>query len=164
MQLQHLHDLFVHELNDLYDAEHQLTKALPKMANKAEHPQLKAAFEDHLVQTQGQIDRLEQVFQQLGLPAKGETCLAMKGLVAEAEKLMGENADKDVLDAGLIAAAQKNEHYEIASYGTLRAWAEAMGQHQVASLLAQSLEEEEATDRKLTVVAKQAVNVEAMQT
>jgi ferritin-like metal-binding protein YciE len=156
-----LHALLQEELKDIYDAEKQLTKALPKLAKKASAPDLKAGFEAHLQQTEEQIDRLEQVFEQLEMPAKGKPCKGMKNLIAEGEEMIGEAEDDDTRDAVMIAAAQKVEHYEIASYGTVRTWAQLLGMNEVASLLEESLEEEKETDQKLTSLAESHINIEA---
>jgi ferritin-like metal-binding protein YciE len=158
MALNTLQDLLVEELKDTYSAETQIVKALPKMAKAAASPQLKAAFEKHLVETQNQVKRLEQIFQQLGESPEGNTCEATEGLVKEGEELMSEDADPQVLDAGLIASAQKVEHYEIASYGTLTTWAKELGHTEIADLLGQSLNEEEMTDKALTVLAESRIN------
>ena len=160
-KLKSLDDLLVHELQDIYHAEGQITKALPKMAKAASHPELRAAFEEHLEQTEGQIERLEQVFKLLGLPAKGKKCDGMAGLIEEGKKMMEEDADPAVKDAALIAAAQKVEHYEIASYGCVCTYAEMLGYEQVHELLGQNLDEEETTDEKLTVLAENLINIEA---
>ena len=160
VKLKSLDDLLVHELQDIYDAEKQITKALPKMIKAASHPELQAAFEEHLEQTEGQIERLEQVFKVLGMPAKGKRCDGMAGLVEEGNKMMSENADPAVMDAALISAAQKVEHYEIASYGCLCTYAEMLGYEQAHDLLGQNLEEEETTDEKLTVLAESVINLE----
>ena len=159
--LDSLHALLEEELKDIYDAEKQLTKALPKLAKKASSPDLKAGFEAHLQQTEEQIDRLEQVFEQLEMPAKGKPCRGMKNLIAEGNEMIGEAEDDDTRDAVMIAAAQKVEHYEIASYGTVRTWAELLGMNEVASLLEESLEEEKETDQKLTSLAESHINMEA---
>lgn len=156
-----LEDLFREHLQDLYDAEHQILKALPKMIEAASSPELKRAFELHLQQTQGQIRRLEQVFDQLGAKPQGKICAAMQGLIVEGEELMAMRADPTVMDAGLIAAAQRVEHYEIAGYGCLRTWARQLGFNQVVGLLQQTLDEEERTDKQLTQIAERAVNVKA---
>ena len=156
-----LEDLLVDELKDLLDAENQLTKALPKMAKAATAKQLKQAFEDHLDVTKNQVERLKQVFQALGQPAKGKKCEAMKGLITEGKELIAEDIEPEILDAGLIGAAQKVEHYEIAGYGTVREIAERLGHKDVSRLLNQSLKEEEETDKKLTEIAKNIVNVRA---
>ena len=154
-------DLFVEQLQDLYDAEQRLTKALPKMAGAAHNPSLKAAFEEHLRQTENQVKRLEQVFQSLGKSAKTKTCEAMKGLVEEGSEIIGSNGDPNVKDAALIAAAQRVEHYEIAAYGTARTFAQRLGKPDAARLLQQTLEEEADTDKKLTALAEKAINPKA---
>lgn len=156
-----LEDLYLEQLQDLYDAEHQILKALPKMLEAATAPELKRAFELHLQQTQGQIRRLEQVFQQIGATPQGKVCAAMQGLITEGEELMSTRADPTVMDAGLIAAAQRVEHYEMAGYGCLRTWARQLGYNQAVQLLQQTLEEEEHTDRQLTQIAEQSINVKA---
>lgn len=154
MKLNTLEDLFVHELQDLYDAEHQITKALPKMAKSASSPELKRAFEAHLEETKKQIERLAQVFDLLGKSAKGKKCQAMNGLLEEGDDLMSENVEPEVLDAGMIAAAQKVEHYEISGYGSVRTWAQLLGHIEAAELLQQTLDEESATDEKLNQLAR----------
>jgi len=159
--LNSLQDLFQDQLADLYDAENQLVKALPKMAEAASSPRLQSAFREHLEQTKGHVERLQQVFEQLGSKAKGKTCQAMEGLIEEGSELMEEKADPSVLDAGLIAAAQKVEHYEMAGYGCLYTWAEQLGHGQAAQLLKQTLSEEEQTDKKLTQIAEGMVNLQA---
>lgn len=156
-----LEDLFVEQIQDLYDAEHQITKALPKMAKAASSSELKQAFEMHLEQTERQIARLEQVFDSIGQKAKGKTCEAMKGLIKEGDELMSTRADAAVMDAGLIASAQRVEHYEMAGYGTVRTWARLLGNTQGESLLQQTLDEEEQTDQKLSQIAERVVNVKA---
>jgi ferritin-like metal-binding protein YciE len=153
----------IEELKDIYHAEGQLTKALPRMAKKASSPQLRQAFETHLKETQAQIDRLEQVFEALGEKAKGKKCHAMEGLIEEAKEMMGEDMDEDVMDAALIAAAQKVEHYEIASYGTVRTYAQLLGNKEAARLLQQTLDEEGKTDKLLTKLAESSINIEAAQ-
>ena len=160
-QLKSLDDLLVHELQDLYNAEGQITKALPKMIKAATNPELQAAFEEHLQQTEGQIERLERVFELLGVPAKGKKCEGMAGIIAEGQKAVEENSTSDVLDAALIAAAQKVEHYEIASYGCVATYAELLGYDQVHELLGQNLDEEERTDEKLSELAESVINLEA---
>jgi ferritin-like metal-binding protein YciE len=160
-KLKSLDDLLVHELQDIFDAEKQITKALPKMAKAATHPELRAGFEEHLEQTEGQIERLEQVFKLLGVPAKGKKCDGMAGLIEEGTKTMEQDAEPSVKDAALIAAAQKVEHYEIASYGCVCTYAEMLGYDQVHDLLGQNLDEEETTDEKLTVLAESVINVDA---
>lgn len=161
MKLANLRDLFVMELQDLYDAEHQILKALPKMEKAATAPELKMAFQQHHTETEGQVRRLEQIFHQLGKSPKGKTCKATAGLLAEGEELMKQQADPAVTDAGLIASAQKVEHYEIASYGTVRTYAQMLGEQQAAQLLQQTLDEEGLTDKKLTQLAERVVNIEA---
>ncbi len=159
-KLKSLEELFIEQIRDLYHAEHQLIKALPKMARAASTPELKQGFEEHLEQTRGHAERLEQIFSQLGIKARGKRCEAMEGLVAEGQELIAEEADPAVKDAGLIAAAQKVEHYEIAGYGCVRTWARQLGHEEAADLLQQTLDEEEETDQKLTELAEQ-INVEA---
>ena len=159
--LDSLHALLEEELKDIYDAEKQLTKALPKMAKKASSPDLKEGLQAHLRQTEEQIERLEQVFEQLEMPAKGKPCKGMKNLIAEGDEMIGEAEDDDTRDAVMIAAAQKVEHYEIAAYGTLRTWAQLLNMNEVASLLEESLEEEKETDQKLTELAESHINLEA---
>jgi ferritin-like metal-binding protein YciE len=160
-KLKSLDDLLVHELQDIYNAEGQILKALPKMIKAANHPELRAAFEEHLGQTEDQVERLEQVFKLLGMPAKGKKCDGMAGVIEEGRKMMEENAEPAVMDAALIGAAQKVEHYEIASYGCVCTYAEMLGYEQVHDLLGQNLEEEETTDEKLSVLAESLINVEA---
>lgn len=160
-KLSSLDDLLVHELQDIYHAEGQILKALPKMIKAASHPELQAAFEEHLEQTEGQVQRLEQAFKLLGLPAKAKKCDGMAGLIEEGRKMMEEDAEPSVMDAALIAGAQKIEHYEIASYGCVCTYAEILGYEQVHDLLGQNLEEEETTDEKLTVLAESVINVQA---
>lgn len=156
-----LHDLFLHQLQDIYYAENQITKALPKMIEKATSPELKQGFETHLRETDGQIARLEQAFEALGEKAKAVTCPAIDGIIKEANEVAGEVADKAVLDAALIAAAQAVEHYEITRYGTLIAWARQLGHTRVAGLLEETLAEEKATDDKLTTLAESKANADA---
>lgn len=158
-----LEDVLVDELKDLLDAEKQLTRALPKMAKAASAPELKEAFQEHLEVTKGQVQRLEQVFEQLGKPARGKPCLAMKGLVAEGQEIISEDMPEELLDVELIGAAQKVEHYEMAGYGTVRTLAQTLGHKEAAQLLEQTLREEEETDKKLTMIAKKYVNVRAKQ-
>lgn len=156
-----LDDLFVHTLRDIYYAEKQIEKALPKMIEKATSPQLKAGFEEHLTQTKGHVERVEQVFQMHGVPAKQVNCPAIDGIIKEADEISGEIEDKQVLDAALIASAQAVEHYEITRYGTLMAWAKQLGRSDCASVLAKNLQEEEATDKKLSQMAESRINVMA---
>ena len=160
MKLESLRDLFVDELKDLYGAEHQLLKALPKMTKAATAQDLKRAFESHLKETKGQVERLDKVFASLDLSPKGKKCKAMEGLIKEGSELMEEDADPDVMDAALIAAAQRVEHYEMAGYGCVRTFAQVLGETKAATLLQATLDEEGAADKKLTEIAKQ-INVEA---
>lgn len=156
-----LQELLVEELKDLYDAEHQLTKALPKMAKAATNTQLQTAFTTHLSETEGHIRRLEQAFEAMGEKASRKTCKAMKGLVEEGSEVIEEDADPQVKDAALITAAQKVEHYEIAGYGSVRTFAQELGLNDVATLLQQNLDEEGAADKKLTKIAEGRVNERA---
>ena len=158
-----LHELFLDALADIYNAEQQLTKALPKLAKAAEADELREAFETHLQETEGQISRLEQVAEVLGESLKRKTCKGMKGLIEEGNEMMTEKKGSSALDAALIDAAQKVEHYEIASYGTLCAWAKQMGHNEALELLHETLEEERTTDEKLTQLAESRANVEAEQ-
>jgi ferritin-like metal-binding protein YciE len=157
-----LHDLFEDQIKDLYSAENQLIKALPKMAKNATNPQLRTAFERHLEETRNQVTRLEQIADELEFNPKGKKCKGMEGLIEEGKEVMGE-FDEDTLDAGMIGAAQKVEHYEIAAYGTARAHAELLGYTRAARLLQQTLDEEGRTDKKLSQLAESIVNVEALQ-
>jgi ferritin-like metal-binding protein YciE len=161
MKLDSLQDLFHDLLKDTYDAEHQITKALPKMAKAATNPKLKAAFEKHLTQTEGHIKRLEQVFEAIDKKPTRKSCVGMKGLIEEGAEIMKEDTEPEVLDAGLIAAAQKVEHYEIAAYGTAASYANMLGEGQAAGLLQETLDEEKMTDEKLTQLAENTVNVQA---
>ena len=163
MEIDSLQELMVEELRDLYSAEAQLLKAMPKMAKKAQHPELKKAIETHMRETEGQVKRLEQVFEALGEKAKGKKCLAMEGLLNEAKEHMSEDMDDDVMDAALIGMAQKIEHYEIAGYGTARTYAKLLGNKDVAKLLQQTLDEEGKTDKLLTQLAESSINLEAAQ-
>ena len=158
--LESLHDLFVHELRDLYSAETQLIKALPQMARAAESPELRQAFETHLGETREQIRRLEQVFKGLGEKPSGMTCKAMKGLVEEGNELLEEDADPNVMDAALIVAAQKIEHYEIASYGSVCTFGRILGYEEATEILKRTMAEEERTDKLLTNIA-QELNIAA---
>jgi ferritin-like metal-binding protein YciE len=162
MKMVSLHDLFIDQLRDLYDAEYRLIKALPKMAKVASSSELRQGFEEHLEQTRHQAHRLEQIFDKLGVRASRKKCYAMVGLIEEGQEMMDENAESEVLDAGLIAAAQKVEHYEIASYGTVCTWAQQLGQHDALRLLKQTLQEEKATDEKLTRIAETGINQAAL--
>jgi ferritin-like metal-binding protein YciE len=161
MKMETLQELYLEQLRDIYDAENQLVKALPKMAKAATNDELKAAFEQHLEQTQEQISRLDRIFEELGEKSKGHKCEAMKGLLEEGKQMMEEDADNDVMDAGLICAAQKVEHYEIATYGCLRTYAEMLGFDDQADLLQETLDEEKDTDDNLTELAVTCINLEA---
>jgi ferritin-like metal-binding protein YciE len=153
-----LHDAFIDELRDTYDAERQLTKALPKLAKAAASPDLRDAFESHLEETQGQIERLEQVFASLDEKVRGKHCDGIAGIIDEGKAIMEEDFDDSTMDACLIAAGQRAEHYEMAAYGTLVAWAKAMGHDEAADLLQQTLDEEKAADEKLTSLAEGGIN------
>ena len=157
-----LEELLQDELKDLYSAENQIIKALPRMAKAATSPELKRAFERHLEETRRQVERLEAIGEELELKLTGKKCVGMEGLIEEGKELMGEIDDKDALDAGLIGAAQKVEHYEIAAYGTARTHAEMLGYRRIAKLLQQTLNEEGMTDKKLTQLAESVVNYEAV--
>jgi ferritin-like metal-binding protein YciE len=156
-----LEDLYTDLLKDLYSAEKQLVKALPKMAKNAQSPDLQKAFQEHLRQTEGQVDRIERIFSEMGGSPRGKKCVGMEGLVEEGNELLQEDVEPDVLDAGLIAAAQKVEHYEIAGYGTARAWAQRLGYDKAARLLQETLEEESMANEKLNKIAETHVNMEA---
>lgn len=162
MKLESLKDLYLEQLKDLYSAETQLVEALPKMAEAASARDLRQAFNDHLRQTAEHVRRLERIFQDLGDSPKGHTCEGMKGLVKEGEEMIKMQGEPAVLDAGLIAAAQRVEHYEIAGYGTVRTYAELLGRSEHVSLLERTLQEEEDTDEKLTQLAESHVNEEAL--
>jgi len=153
-----LHDAFIDELRDTYDAEKQLLKALKKMAKSATAPELKSAFESHLQETQGQVGRLEQVFSSLGEKARGKHCDGIAGIIEEGQSAMGEDFDEATMDACLIASGQRAEHYEMAAYGTLVEWARLMGHTDAVSLLKANLDEEKAADKKLTGLAKSGIN------
>src|SRR5678815_2542938 len=153
-----LHDAFIDELRDTYDAEKQLTKALPKLAKTATNAKHRAAFEKHLEETQGQIERLEQVFESLGEKVRGKHCDGIAGIIEEGKSVMEEEFDDATMDACLIAAGQRAEHYEMAAYGTLVAWAKIMGHDEAAGLLEEILAEEKAADEKLTQLAEGGIN------
>ena len=153
-----LHDAFIEELRDTYDAEKQLTKALPKLAKASANPKLRQAFEAHLLETQNQIERLEQVFEGLDEKVRGKHCDGIAGIIEEGKSIMEEDFDDSTMDACLIAAGQRAEHYEMAAYGTLVAWAEAMGHTEAATLLQQTLDEEKAADKKLSDLAEGGIN------
>ncbi|HET6250576.1 MAG TPA: ferritin-like domain-containing protein [Tepidisphaeraceae bacterium] len=161
MQLEDLRDLYTEQLRDLYNAENQLVKALPKMAKAASNEELSQGFLDHLEETKGHVERLEEIFESLGEKPTGKTCAAMKGLIEEGKETMEEDAEPEVMDAGLIAAAQRVEHYEIAAYGTVRTFAKLLGDNEAAKLLQQTLDEEGACDKKLTKLATSTINLEA---
>jgi ferritin-like metal-binding protein YciE len=161
MEHQALRELYIDELKDIYNAENQLVKALPKMAKTANSEELRNGFEEHLEQTRGHVQRLEQIFKELGEKPSGKKCKGMEGLVAEGQEIMGEDFEDDVMDAALISAAQRVEHYEIAAYGTVRTYAELLGEDTAVQLLEQTLEEEKETDQKLTDMASE-INVKAM--
>ena len=156
-----LHDAFIDELRDTYDAEKQLTKALPKLAKASANPDLRQAFESHLEETQGQVKRLEQVFESLGEKVRGKHCDGIAGIIEEGKSIMEEEFDDTTMDACLIAAGQRAEHYEMAAYGTLVAWAQAMGHAEAAKLLQQTLDEEKAADKKLSGLAEGGINQSA---
>lgn len=158
-----LQTLFHDTLRDIYYAERKILKSLPKMARSAQSPDLKAAFEKHREQTEGQIERLQQVFEMIGKPARGKTCDAIEGILAEGDEIAEEYKDTAALDAGLLAAAQAVEHYEITRYGTLKRWAEVMGLKDAVKLLDETLQEESQTDEDLTAIADAAINAEALQ-
>lgn len=156
-----LEDLYMDLLKDLYSAEKQLVKALPKLAKNAQSPDLQKAFQDHLKQTEGHVERIERIFTELDGSPRGKKCVGMEGLVEEGNELLQEDAEPDVLDAGLIAAAQKVEHYEIAGYGTARAWAQRLGYDKAARILQETLDEESMANEKLTKIAETHINMEA---
>jgi ferritin-like metal-binding protein YciE len=156
-----LHEAFVDELRDTYDAEKQLTKALPKMAKAANSPELRGAIESHLEETRHQVERLEQVFESLDEKARGKHCDGIAGIIQEAQAMMQENFDEATADACLIASAQRAEHYEMAAYGTLVSWARAMGHDDAADLLQETLDEETAADEKLSALAEGGINEQA---
>ncbi len=160
-KLESLNDLYVDELRDLYNAEHQLVNALPKMAEAASSSDLRSALEEHLTQTKNQIQRLDQVFQSLDVPERGKDCPGMKGIIQEGQELLKESAAPEVKDAGIITAAQKTEHYEIAAYGSACTFAEQLGYRDQAKLLKQTLNEEKKADEKLTKIAEHHVNKDA---
>ena len=161
MQLETLKDLYIHELKDLYSAEQQLVKALPKMAKAARNKELAAGFQEHLEQTKRHAQPLEQILSSHKQTSRGPKCKGMEGIVAEGAELIEEEANEEVKDAGLISAAQRVEHYEMAGYGTARTYADLLSDKEAANLLQMTLEEERATDQKLTKLAKSAINVAA---
>ncbi len=162
MSLDSLQDLFLEELKDVYHAEKQLVAALPKMAKAATSPELEEAFTSHLAETKGHVDRLERIFKDLGVPARGKRCKGMEGLIEEGKEVLEEEGEAAVIDAALIAAAQRVEHYEIAAYGCLRTYAQLLGHQNALSLLSQTLEEEEAADEKLSTIGESQVNADAL--
>jgi len=161
MPMHTLEDLFVHELKDLYSAEKQILRALPKMAKAASSEKLREGFEEHRPQTEGHVERLEQILEELGKPTRGPKCAGMEGILEEGKELMEEDMDESVCDAALIAAAQRVEHYEIAGYGAVRTLAKMLGHSDAEKLLQQTLDEEKETDEKLTELAESEVNVAA---
>ena len=163
MKIETMDDLFLAQIKDLYDAEKQLVKALPKMAKAASSQELRQGFQEHLDQTKGHVSRLEQIFDQLGQKASGTKCEGMTGLIEEGEEIVDEVEQSPLRDAGLIGAAQKVEHYEIAGYGTLKTFAQMLGHQQAVTLLDQTLNEEKQTDKKLTQLAESMINEEAIQ-
>ena len=162
MKLQTLKTLYIDELRDLYNAENQLVKALPKMAKAASSEELQDAFEKHLEQTKSHVDRLEEVFEEIGEKPKGKTCKAMKGLIDEGSEILKEDGEESVIDAGIIVAAQKVEHYEIASYGSVRTFAQLLGKDRSADLLQRTLDEESEANEVLNKLAEDIVNPEAL--
>jgi len=161
MQLENLQDLLKEDLKDVLHAENQILKALPKMIKAASNEQLQEAMEHHLEETKGHVDRVEQVMEMLGMSVKAKPCKAMQGIIEEGKEVMGEDAEDDVMDAALIGAAQKVEHYEIATYGTLCTYAELLGLKDAKRLLGQNLEEEKKADQKLSELAEAVINLEA---
>jgi ferritin-like metal-binding protein YciE len=161
MKLDSLQKLYIEELRDLYNAENQLVKALPKMAKHSSHQELKQAFEDHLEQTKEHVGRLDEIFKRLDERPTGKTCKGMKGLIEEGSEILEKDGDESVLDAALIGAAQRVEHYEIAGYGTVRTFASMLGENEAVELLQQTLDEEGEADKLLTELAESVVNVEA---
>jgi ferritin-like metal-binding protein YciE len=162
MKLNSLEELFLQQLRDLYSAENQLVKALPKMAQAANYPELRSAFEEHLDETRNQVQRLQTIFERLGKKASGEKCKGMEGLIEEGEEMIKMDAEPAAKDAGLIAAAQRVEHYEIAGYGTVRAYAEILGHREAVDLLQETLDEEKEIDEQLTGLAESLINVDAV--
>lgn len=162
MSIDSLSDLYVEELKDLYSAENQILKALPKMIAAATHPELKKAFSDHLAQTKGHVERLETICEDLGVSPKGKKCEGMEGVIADGAELIDEEPEPNVLDAGLASAAQHVEHYEMAGYGSVRTWAEQLGYSTHVKLLQQTLDEEKSADKLLTQIAERGLNVDAV--
>jgi ferritin-like metal-binding protein YciE len=164
MKIETMEDLFLAQIEDLYDAEKRLVKALPKMSEAASSPELRQAFDSHLEETRAHVVRLEQVFAEMGREAKGETCDAMKGLIKEGEEMVDDIDESPLRDAGIIAAANRVEHYEIAAYGTARTFAETLSLPRAAALLEETLEEEKGADETLTAIAESMINCEALRT
>ena len=160
MEINSLRELYIDHLRDLYDAENQLLKALPKMAKEASSEELRQAIDEHLDETRGQVERLEEIFEQLGEKAKGKKCKGMQGLIEEGQETLDEDMEEDTKDAAIIAAAQRVEHYEISGYGTARTYVTLLGENEASELLEETLKEEKETDQKLTQLAEQ-INVEA---
>ncbi len=163
MSMESLQDLYVDQLRDLYNAENQLVKALPKMAKASTSEELQTAFSDHLEETKGHVERLEQIFEKLVDKSGGKTCKAMKGLIEEGSEMMDEDAEPSIMDAGLIAAAQRVEHYEMAGYGCVRTFAKMLGDDEAARILQETLNEEGDADKKLTQLAQSVINPKARQ-
>lgn len=163
MKLDSLKQLYIEELRDLYSAENQIIKALPKMSKAASGPELAEAFKTHLEETKGQVARLEKIFEQLQQKPKGKTCRGIEGLIKEGEELVKEKAEPEVLDAGLISAAQRVEHYEIAGYGRVRTYARLLGETEAERLLDETIQEEGAADKKLTKLAEQMINEQTLE-
>lgn len=161
LEFESLECLLTEQLQDIYDAEQRMTKALPKLAEAASNPQLASAFREHLAETEAHVERLQRVFEMLGQPVKGKTCDAMKGLISEGDEMINAKGDERVRDAALIAAAQRVEHYEIAAYGTARTLARQIGHEDVARMLQATLDEEGAADKQLTEIAERSVNQQA---
>ena len=163
MEMNDLQDLFIEELKDLYSAEKQLLKALPRVAKGAENPELKTALQNHVKQTEVHVQRLERIFEKLGTSGRGKKCKGMEGLIEENKEMLEEDADPEVMDAGLIVGCQKVEHYEIAGYGSVVTFAKLLGDQESAKLLAQTRDEEERADKLLTEIAESSINVQAAQ-
>jgi ferritin-like metal-binding protein YciE len=164
MKLESLNDLYLAELKDLYSAEDQIVSALPKIIGKVQSPGLRQALEKHLEETRGHVSRLEQVFEMSGQPAKKQKCKGMEGLLDEGDELIGKDATPAVRDAAIIAACQRVEHYEMAAYGTVRTYADQLGLNRASTMLQETLDEESAADEKLTLLAKQGINMQATRT
>lgn len=162
MEIDSLRKLYIEDLKDIYSAEKQILQALPRMAKKTKNPELRKAFEMHLEQTRIQVERLDRIFEMLGKSSRGKKCKGMEGLIEEGKEMMQEDMEPEVLDAALIAAAQKVEHYEIAAYGTVRTYANLLGEKEHARILQETLNEEGETDKQLTRLAESQINVEAM--